>query len=81
MDVHSAHINSDNEYSFQTYIMEDFHSNSNKFFITTFILHMLPKANPTESLLKVELPCDLFRDRCHLFQQLFVLVVVNTKIW
>jgi hypothetical protein len=51
MDGHSAHINIDNEYSFQTYIMEDFHSNSNKFFITSFILHKLPKANPTGSLL------------------------------
>jgi hypothetical protein len=36
---------------------------------------MLPKANPTGPLLKVELPCDLFCDRRHLLQQLLVLVV------
>jgi hypothetical protein len=40
-DERSAHIYSDNEYSFQTYIMEDFHSNLNKFFIISFILHMM----------------------------------------
>jgi hypothetical protein len=61
-------LNSDNEYSFQTHIMEDFHSNLNKFFITLFILHMLLKANPTGSLLKVELLGHLFRDQRHLLQ-------------
>jgi hypothetical protein len=40
-DEHSAHTNSDNEYSFQPYIMGDFHSNLNKFIITLFILHFL----------------------------------------
>jgi hypothetical protein len=33
-DEHSAHTNSDNEYSFRSYIMGDFHSNLNKFIIT-----------------------------------------------
>jgi hypothetical protein len=40
-DEHSAHTNSDNEYSFQPYVMIDSHSNLNKFIITLFILHML----------------------------------------
>jgi hypothetical protein len=31
---HSTYTNSDNEYSFHPYIMEDFHSNLNKFTIT-----------------------------------------------
>jgi hypothetical protein len=44
----TPHIqNSDTEYSLQTYILENFHSNLNKFFITSFMLHMLSKANPT----------------------------------
>jgi hypothetical protein len=33
-DEHSAYTNSDNEYSFQPYIMEYFHSTINKFIIT-----------------------------------------------
>jgi hypothetical protein len=41
-DECSAHIYNDKEYSFQTYIMEDFHSSLNKFIMTLFILHMLP---------------------------------------
>jgi hypothetical protein len=40
-DEHSAYTNNNYEYSFQSYIMEDFHSNLNKFIITLFILHML----------------------------------------
>jgi hypothetical protein len=40
-DEHSAHTNSDNEYSFQPYIMGTSHSNLNKFIVTLFILHML----------------------------------------
>jgi hypothetical protein len=40
-DEHSVHTNSDNEYSFQPYIMGTSHSNLNKFIITLFILHML----------------------------------------
>jgi hypothetical protein len=46
-DERSAHTYNYNEYSFQTYIMEDFHSNLNKLLITSFISHMLPRANPT----------------------------------
>jgi hypothetical protein len=55
--------------------MEDFHSNLKKLFITSFILHMLSKANPTGQLLKVQLLRNLFRDGCHLLQQLLVLVL------
>jgi hypothetical protein len=68
MDGHFAHTHSDNEYSFHTYIMEDFHSNLNKLFITFYILQMLPKANPTGQLLKVQLLHDLFPDWRHLLQ-------------
>jgi hypothetical protein len=56
--------------------MEDlFIQTSNKFFTTLFILQLLPKANPTGQLLEVQLIRDLFRDWCHLLQQLLVLVI------
>jgi hypothetical protein len=63
MDGHSAHTHSDNEYSFHTYIMEDFFQTNFKQVIYNFIyLQMLPTANPTGQLLKVQLLRDLFRD-------------------
>jgi hypothetical protein len=63
---HSAHTNSDNEYSFQAIYHGNFHSNLNNFIITLFILHLLLKANLTGQLLEVQLLRDLFHDRRHL---------------
>jgi hypothetical protein len=56
--------------------MEDFFIQSpNKFFTTLFILQLLPKANPTEQLLEVQLLHYLFRDWRHLLQKLLVLLI------